>query len=201
MKKNYALASVLALTVAMMVGGMSSCSNNQDGKVSTITFSRQDSLRLPVAYVNVDSLLMNYDFAKELNEELVKKTEDARVSFNTQAQQLEREVNEFQRKVQTNAFVSQQSAENQAKTLQQKKDRLDQLNINLQQQLANDQAQMNARLSDSIRNFLLSYNETAGFELIFTNTMYDNIIIDFPKYDITADVLDKLNARYNSTKE
>ena len=38
------------------------------------------------------------------------------------------------------------------------------------------------------------------FELIFTNTMYDNIIIDAPKYDITMDLLTRLNERYAKSK-
>lgn len=199
MKKNYIIASAF-LMLGAMVGGMSSCTSNQQGGATSITVSMPDSARLPVAYVNVDSLLTNYDFAKDLNEDLIKKTEDARANLNGQAQSLEKEFGEFQRKLQTNAFLSQERAEAEANRLQKKKDNLDKLNYDLQQNLAMEQAQMNARLSDSIRNYIKEYNEVAKFELIFTNTMYDNLIIDSPKYDITGEILNNLNARYASNK-
>lgn len=199
MKKNYIIASAF-LMLGAMVGGLTSCTNNQQGGATSITVSMPDSARLPVAYVNVDSLLTNYDFAKDLNEELIKKTEDARANLNGQAQSLEKEFNEFQRKLQTNAFLSQDRAEAEANRLQKKKDNLDKLNYDLQQNLAMEQAQMNARLSDSIRNYIKEYNEVAKFELIFTNTMYDNLIIDSPKYDITGEILNNLNSRYASNK-
>ncbi|MCR5394456.1 MAG: OmpH family outer membrane protein [Bacteroidales bacterium] len=198
MKKINAVASALMLAGAML-GGLTSCNNNNQG-AAFAPLAANDSLRLPVAYINVDSLLVNYDFAKDLNEELIKKTEDARANINGKAQALEKEVGTFQHKLQTNAFLSQERAEAEAKRLQQKKDELDQLNQQLTIELNQQQAQMNARLSDTIRTFVKEYNKKMHFELIFTNTMYDNILIDAPKYDITMDVLNQLNARYANSK-
>ena len=163
-------------------------------------FAANDSLRLPIAYFNVDSLLVNYDFAKDLNEDLIKKTEDARANVNSKAQALEKEVADFQRKLKNNAFLSEERAQSEANRLQKKKEELDQLSLDLQNELATQQAQMNARLSDTIRNFVKEYNKEMHFELIFTNTMYDNIIIDAPKYDITMDLLTRLNERYAKSK-
>ena len=199
MKKFYAVASAVLLAGALF-GGLTSCNNNNQGAVIA-PLAANDSLRLPVAYINVDSLLVNYDFAKDLNEELIRKTEDARANLNGKVQSLEKEVAEFQRKIKTNAFLSEERAQSEAARLQQKKDELDQLDLNLRNELNQQQAQMNARLSDTIRNFVIEYNKEMHFELIFTNTMYDNILIDAPKYNITLDVLNRLNERYAKTKK
>jgi outer membrane protein len=166
--------------------------------VEPCSASVSDSSRLPVAYINVDSLLLNYQFAKDLNEELIRKTEDARMTLNSQAAALEKEVNEFQRKLQTNAFLSEDRAQQEANRLQKKKDALDQQSALMQQDLAQQQAQMNARLGDTVRTVLKEYNEQKHFELIFSNASYDNILIDFPKYDITNEVLNILNSRYQA---
>ena len=198
MKTVKVIASVIMMAGAL-VGGLTSCNNAQPSS-AIAPLASNDSLRLPVAYINVDSLLINYDFAKDLNEELLKKTEDARADLNAKASALEKEVGEFQRKLQNNAFLSEDRAQSEAARLQKKKEELDQLNYNLQNDLAQQQAQMNARLSDTIRNYIKEYNSVMHFELIFTNTMYDNIIIDAPKYDITADVLTRLNERYAKNK-
>jgi outer membrane protein len=49
-----------------------------------------------------------------------------------------------------------------------------------------------------VRTVLKEYNEQKHFELIFSNASYDNILIDFPKYDITNEVLNILNSRYQA---
>jgi outer membrane protein len=196
MKKQFALVSACLCVGLSMASVFTSCSDVKTTTVEPCSVSVSDSSRLPVAYINVDSLLLNYQFAKDLNEELIRKTEDARMTLNSQAAALEKEVNEFQRKLQTNAFLSEDRAQQEANRLQKKKDALDQQNVSIQQELAQQQAQMNARLGDTIRTVLKEYNDQKHFELIFSNTMYDNILIDFPKYDITNEVLTILNDRY-----
>lgn len=199
MKKFNIFASALLTAVAVM-GGFASC-NNQQQSSACAPIATCDSLRLPVAYINIDSLLVGYDFAKDLNEELIKKTEDARMNLNSKGQALEKEMAGFQKKLQTNAFLSEERAQSEYQRLQGKQQELEQLNYKLQNDLAQQQAQMNARLADTIRNYVKEYNEEMHFELIFTNTMYDNILIDAPKYDITGDVLNRLNERYANSKK
>ena len=198
MKKSTFFAAA-AIAVAF-VGGLASCSNNQQGQPTSVVAFGGDSITLPIAYINTDSLLTNYEFAKDLNEALIKKTEDARADINSQAASREKEVNDFQRKVQTNAFLSEDRAQSEANRLQAKKDQLDQLNYKLQNDLAQEQAQMNARLSDTIHAVLKEYNAVKKFELILSNTMYDNILLDNPKYDITGEILQILNDRYAKSK-
>lgn len=197
MKKIFTLASALLLSGALM-GGLTSCGNNQNGQ--TAPAAGGDSCGMAIAYVNVDSLLTNYDFAKDLNEALIKKTEDARANFNSQAQNFERDYNEFQRKLQTNAFLNEQRAQSEATRLENKKNQLDQLNAKLQQELAQEQLDMNTRLNDTIQNFLKEYNAVKKYQFIFSNTLNDNILIAQPQYDITGEVLQMLNDRYAKTK-
>ena len=195
MKKSSIVAAAIAVLFA---GSLASCSNSQPS--ITPASSIVEGASLPIAYVNTDSLLANYNMAKDLNEELIKKTEDARASINSQAAALEKEVNEFQRKVQTNAFLNEQRAQSEANRLQNKKDQLDQLNYKLQNDLAQEQAQMNDRLIDTIQSVLKDYNAVKKFELILSNTMHDNILLDNPKYDITNELLEILNSRYAENK-
>ncbi len=197
MKKIFTLASALLLSGALM-GGLTSCGNNQNGQAAPAAGG--DSCGMAIAYVNVDSLLTNYDFAKDLNEALIKKTEDARANFNSQAQNFERDYNEFQRKLQTNAFLNEQRAQSEATRLENKKNQLDQLNAKLQQELAQEQLDMNTRLNDTIQNFLKEYNAVKKYQFIFSNTLNDNILIAQPQYDITGEVLQMLNDRYAKTK-
>ena len=63
--------------------------------------------KLPIAYVNIDSLLQKYNYAKDLNESLLRRAENSRANVNEKGRQLEKEMAEFQRKYQNNAFLSQ----------------------------------------------------------------------------------------------
>ena len=62
---------------------------------------------LPIAYVDIDSLLTNYNLARDLNEEMLTRQENARASVNEKGRKLEKEMAEFERKVKNNAFLSQ----------------------------------------------------------------------------------------------
>ena len=103
---NYVINGVLAVAVVILF-----IMQFSDKKESTVTKTfaagESDSLSLlPIAYVNVDSLLLNYNYFKDLNEQLMKKEENSRANVNQQARNLQTEVQEFYRKVENNAFNS-----------------------------------------------------------------------------------------------
>ncbi len=153
-------------------------------------------IQLPIAYINVDSLLVNYNYAKDLNEALLRKQENSRVSINQKGKSLEREVTDFQNKIKNNAFLTEARAQQEANRLQKQELELQELSQRLNNELMIEQQKMNEQLNDSIQSFLVEYNATKKYEMIFSNTMGDNILIAQPKYDITNEVLEALNKRY-----
>ena len=151
--------------------------------------------RLPIAYINVDSLLLNYQFAKDANEVLIKQEEDSRLTFNTKARQLQEEVADFQKKLENNAFLSRERAEREQTRLMQKQQELQELEAKLSQELFAKQQKVNEQLRDTITNFLNEYNKVKKFEVILSNTANDNVLHADKKYDITAEVVAELNRR------
>ena len=131
-----------------------------------------------------------------MNEAVLRKQENARVSITEKGKALEREVADFQRKLQSNAFLSEQRAQQEAQRLQKQEAELNELNNRLTNELMMEQQKMNSQLNDSIHEFLKEYNAQKKYEFIFSNTMGDNILIANPKYDITQEVLELLNKRY-----
>jgi outer membrane protein len=158
------------------------------------------SVRLPIAYVNIDSLLLNYQFAKESNESLMKKQEDSRLDLNVKARQLQSEMAEFQRKLENNAFLSRERAEQEQNRLMRKEQDLQQLNAKLSQELMDVQQKVSEELRDSINAFLKEYNKEKKYELILSNTSSDNILLSNDIYDITKEVTEALNQRYSNKK-
>lgn len=156
--------------------------------------------KLPIAYINIDSLLLHYQFAKEANESLIKKQEDSRLTINTKARQLQTEMSEFQRKLENNAFLSRERAEQEQARLQKKQQDLQILDGDLSKQLVQVQQKMSEQLRDTINSFMKQYNKDQKYQLIISNTSSDNILYADKSYDITAEVTEMLNERYAAKK-
>lgn len=152
--------------------------------------------QLPVAYLNLDSLLANYQFAQEAQDKLMSKQEDARLKLNTRARTLQNEMADFQRKLENNAFLSRERAENEQKRLIKKQQDLEELEAKLTNEILEENQKLNLQMRDTLDNFLREYNAEGRFQIIFANTQSDNVLLAQPGYDITGEVVDALNKRY-----
>ena len=152
--------------------------------------------RLPVAYVNVDSLLQNYNYSKDLNERIIRMQEDVRLDLNQRSNSLQTEVNDFQRKLQANAFLTQERAQQENDRLMKKQEELRTYAAQKDQELAAKQMELNGQLRDTIVAQLKVFNQSRGYQIIFSNTLGDNILLADPVYDITSEFLEVLNKNY-----
>lgn len=152
---------------------------------------------LKIAYVDIDSLLLHYNFFTDLSEEMLRKEENSRLMLNEEAQKFQTEYEDFQRKLRNNVFSSQARAESEQKRLMKMQDDLNALNNKLTQDLNAEQEKNNAILSETIQNFINKYNKSHGFNLILTKSG-DNILYADKALDITNQILEGLNAEYSS---
>lgn len=195
--KNLSLILNIILLIAVIILFVLVLGIKNGKKVSEVN-QKKDSIEvinLPIAFVNIDSLLLNYTFAKNANEELISKQENSRATLNSRARQLQNEMDEFNRKLENSAFLSRERAEDAQRSILKKQQDLQQLEGNLTKQLMEQQEKMNNQLRDTIHNFFKEYNKSGKYELIISNTANDNVLYSKEMYDITADVVNQLNAR------
>ncbi len=157
--------------------------------------------KLPIAYINIDSLLLHYQFAKDANESLIKKQEESRLTINTQARKLQVEMAEFQRKLENNAFLSRDRAEQEQTRLQKKQQELQALDGELSKQLVQIQQKMSEQLRDTINAFMKQYNKDHKYQMIFSNTSSDNVLYAEKGYDITTEITKLLNERFAARRK
>ena len=150
---------------------------------------------MPVAYLNVDSLLANYTFAQEASEKLMNKQEDARVKMNTKLRTFQNEVADFQRKLENNGFLSRERAEQAQQKLAKKEQELQELEAKLTQDIMIENQKLNVQLADSLTNYLKEFNADGRYHVILSNTAKDNVLMAAEQYDITDEVVAGLNAR------
>lgn len=197
---NYIINGVLAVAVVILFVMQFSGKKEEKVVKSVASGSGTPTEVLPIAYVNVDSLLENYNYAKDLNEIILKKAESSRASVNQKAASLQKEMEEFQRKITNNAFLTQERAEQEQQRLLNKRQELQDLDTRLSQELMTEQQNLNEQLRDTIVSQLTVFNQDKGFQVVFSNTGGDNILLANDAYDITAELLEYLNKNYANNK-
>lgn len=194
-------SSVVA--VALFFAGVSCSQKGSEApqRVASVASNDSSVQTLPIAYVNVDTILANYNLAKDANENLMRKMESSSATVKEKQRRLQAEYTEFQRKVQTNAFLSEDRAKQEAQRLQNLEKEIANTAARLEEDLLRERQKLNDQLTDSVRNAIKAYNQKANFEMILSNSGMDNILFAKEKYDITADILKLLNDKYTSAKK
>ena len=150
---------------------------------------------MKIAFVEVDSLMTQYNFAKDYSVTLQKKSNNARNTLTQKTNELQAAVNNFQQKLQNNGFTSREQAQGVQAGIERRQRDLQELQARLETELANETQKFNEALRDSLNNFLTSYNKDKKYDLILSKAG-DNILLADRKYDITKDIINGLNKRY-----
>jgi outer membrane protein len=154
----------------------------------------------PIAYVNVDSILLNYQLIKEMNEVLLKKQEKFENDISKKQKELQNDVVTFQQKYESGGFLTKESFEQEQQRLMKKEQELQELDRRLTQELFTEQQKVNSQLRDTISHFFKIYNEDKHYKLILSDTRNDNIFYAEDYMNITNEVIQQLNARYKPSK-
>ena len=152
---------------------------------------------IKIAYVEVDSLMTQYNFAKDYSTNLQRKSTNARNTLTQKGNQLQAAVDNFQKKLNNNGFASREQAESQQAAIQRQQRDLQALQARLEGELANETQQFNEALRDSLNNFLADYNKAKKYDIILSKAG-DNFLYANKKFDITQDVINGLNKRYKA---
>ncbi|NDV66926.1 OmpH family outer membrane protein [Bacteroides sp. 224] len=196
-RRNYLVNGLAAIAVIFM---FAQC----DGKAENTTAAeapKGSSARLAdmkIAFVEIDTLLTQYNFWNDLTEQMMKKEENVRGTLNQKMRELEKDAQEFERKIQNNAFVSRERAEQEHGRITKKQNDLQALQNRLTKELADENQKNSLIFRDSINSFLKIYNEDKGYSMIFSKTGFDNLLYADEAYNITKEIVDGLNARYNA---
>ena len=192
-KLNYLMNGLAALAICFL---FAQCGNNASQASSTTATPAAGLSGMKIAYVEIDTLLSQYKFCIDLNEEMVKKSENVRLTLNQKAKDLDNQKQEFQTKYQNNAYLRRDRAEQEYNRIAKLEQDLQNLSNKLQSELISENEKNSLQLRDSINTFLKEYNKTKGYSLIISNTGFDNLLYADSCYNITKEIVDGLNARY-----
>ncbi len=196
---KFLIAAVVACSCASV---FTSCNQAQgedaeSAKESGKTIVSKSGLK--IAYVLIDTLTNQYEYYKDVSDNFQKKQSNAEATINEKGKSFSAQVQEFQRKVQSNSITQQQYETEQAR-LQKLQQDIEGLQARLSNTLQEEYQKELAALTDTIQNFTKSYAEEKGYDFILCKSSgIDNVLYGAPQYDITKEVVNALNKRYEKS--
>lgn len=185
-----AFACILLFAQCSGNNGSSATTGNPDGTTATTN--------MKIAFVEIDTLMVQYTFWNDLNEMMLKREENIRATLTQKGRDLEKDMQEFQRKIETSAFSSRERAEQEHARILKKQQDIQDLQTRLTNELTAENMKNSLQLRDSINSFLKEYNKEKGYSMIISNTGFDNLLYADSAFNITKEIVKGLNARYSS---
>ena len=150
---------------------------------------------LKIAYVELDTLMSQYQLYKDYSEVLSIKGNNIQTTLSKKQKTLESHAASLQKKYESNGFKTRDELERAQNSLQHEEAELQELAARLNNEFNAEQARINDEARDSIQAFLAIYNKTKQYDYVMIKAG-DNLLIANPKYNITSDVVKGLNKRY-----
>ncbi|MBO4907553.1 MAG: OmpH family outer membrane protein [Bacteroidaceae bacterium] len=178
---------------------LTACKGKQDETLEPTTATEVPEGGLKIAYIQVDTLMSQYQFYKDKVVELNRHSENVQNTLQQKATTLQQKAAQFQRNYDNNVYTTREQVEGVQASLQREQQQLAELEQRLQQELALEADAAQQALLDSLNNFLKQYNAQRKFDYIISNVGNAPILLANPQYDITAEVVAGLNKRYKPT--
>ena len=193
MKKIYTFAICLAMV------GLTSCGSKQEKDETTVPEPKEES-GLRIAYVEIDTLMSQYQFCKDYAELANIEGDNIQRTLAGKQRTLEQHAAAMQKKYESNGFTSQEELARAQQSLQAEQQALQELSERLYASFQEEQNKFNEEMRDSVQQFLKVYNKSKKYDFILSKAG-DNMLLANPKCDITNDVLRGLNKRYKIKPE
>ena len=194
-KANLIINIVLIVAVAALFvlhfTGRGKASQIQTAGSESVTATKGD-----IVYINLDTLINQYDMYKDLRSELQGKLSAIENDINKQGRALENDIKSFQEKMQK-GLLTRSQAESMNNDLAQRDQDLRNLTQQKQMEKAEEESVMFNKVMDAITTYVAEYNRQKQYSLILTTTTATTTVINGNAgLDITQDILNGLNAEY-----
>jgi len=190
--KNTLIISALVVGGMLVTGGC-----NKTGTVAADGKSAE--ARGGIVFVELDSVIANFDMAKDKSTELEEKTRNSEAELTAKSQSFDRDVRDYQNKAQKGLITRATAAEMEQTLAQQQQTLLalrDQMAYNLNEEGVVAQRQV----LEYINMYLAEFNAEHGYQYILARQFPGPILFSDSTLDISAAVIAGLNEKYNAEK-
>ena len=196
-KLSVALFAVLFLAIAFLYflhfTGKKDKKSDKDNTLSEVQSEG-------IAFVNIDTVIYNFDMFFDRRAELMEKQKKAEAEFASKENQLKRNATDAQDKVNKGLVTRAQAAEMEQALYQQQQE-LALLSQNLQNTLLEEEQVMNRQIVDYITTYLEENKSQYKYQFILGKSFGSVVLYGDSGLDITHVVLGALNQKYQAEKK
>lgn len=201
---RYTIRPIFVTLAALLLFGATACTGSgtksgKGGKPAARTAAKADAASLPnYRYVDIDTVLSRYNLAKDFNEQMLR----LQSTLQSKERQHQSKIGSFAQsmdsKYRSNGYLSEAS-------FNQDRERLANMQATAERDMSQSaesamkqQQAAEKEVMDSIQGFIKVYMQSHSYDAIFFKnaTLYIN-----PDLDITDEIVEGLNARYNRKKK
>ena len=202
MKKTPIILSICALVVAAAALVLNIVPFNKASKAEAEA-EQAEAAAVNIAYFNIDEVVAGYQMAIDLNASFEKKAKSVNDDLTRRNNKLENEQKELADKL-NKGLVTRSTAEVQYGKLQEKVASFQQLLQQKNNELAEEQQVILNNIANAVGEYVKKYNEEKGYTMIFSTTsgLLSQPVVDAEAgLNITADIIEGLNAEYAASKK
>ncbi len=188
---NHHTKLALFAAVVLMVSA-TSCNDNPAKAPEAAGSPALENLK--IRYIDEDSIMANYNLAKDINEAMLRRQNQFDAAQKQRGNEISKFGNAMQQKYQNNQYLTEEAFNADQAKLQKMQADAEKYLASLQQSIQNELNQSQIQLLDSIDNFMKDYAKKKGYDMVLRKSA--TLFID-EKYDVTNDVIEGLNKRYN----
>lgn len=200
----------LLIAVAAIALGMTACNNQNNTATTTEGAEAAVQTTGKVAYFYIDQVVAEYNFAKDKQAEFQAKYDAATKKLSTNENAIQKDYNKLQNKVAdlqdkvSKVLITRANAETEMQKLQAEEASI-QERINKHQQeaqkvgneLSEEEMVINNQIINNIYEYVAKLNADLHYDLILSSTTTGGPVINGnPTLDITAEIVEGLNAEY-----
>lgn len=200
MKKNIFRVAAVSSALCLILG-LAACGDNTktDAPAAAAPAAKTATEALPnYRYVDIDTVLTKYNLAKDYSEEMLRMQNNMESEVKRHENSIQSLASQIQNKMQNNGYLSEASYKADQEKFNNMQANAQRSVAALQSNFENAAMAGQKNVNDSIVAFINDYNAKKGYDAIFLKnaTLYIN-----PALDITNEVVEGLNARYNKVKK
>lgn len=193
--------SIVAVAFAALVILGTACSNNEKAdtpKKSTAKTAKPAENLPNYRYVDLDSVLTKYNLAKDYNEEMLRMQNNMESAAKHHESKIQNFATSMQNKMQNNGYLSEASYRQDEQKIASMQNEAQRSLASMQNNYQTAALRGQQAVMDSITAFIKDYNKNHHYDAIFqkASTLYIN-----EELDITDEVVEGLNARYNKVNK
>ncbi len=180
---------------AFLTGSIFACNKPQTASTTAAPAPEKGT----IAFVNTDSLLAKYEYAKDVNKTMQDKGKSAQNDLGSRQQALQREVADYQKNVNTMSADQRQQTEQR---LQRENQDFQNYQQNATAAFQNESAQDADKVYTKIADFVKGYAKEKGYKLVLTYSKSNpTVLYGDATLDVTVDVTKRLNDAYAKEKK